>query len=121
MAIVGDVTQVRGRQIISHTFAGLVSGEATDQMVLGGWPELITAYFVWPAGLTAGAARLIVAHDATYTGDWEVYGSDPISAADAVRTIQVPGQGVVALSVRVTTPIVTSPTGGTLSVVIVGS
>ena len=116
MAIVGSVNNRRGQPVLSHIFTGLVSGESADQMQIGSWPELITAYFVWPVGLTAGAAQLIVAHDSTYSGDWDLFGPVPTVVADAVRTIQVPGSGIEYLGIRVTTPIVTSPTGGTLAV-----
>jgi len=120
MAIVGIVETRRGAQVVTHTFTGLVSGDSVDQVSIGGWPEIITAYFAWPAGYVSGAAQLIIAHSAEYTGLWPLFGPVPVAGDDELHTIQVPGNGIEYLGVRVTTPVVTSPVDGSLTVHIFG-
>lgn len=75
----------------------------------------ITYYFVFSAGVSAGALQVETAHDPAYTGTWSPEGT-PIAFGDnAVKHSSITGVAL-ARRVRISTGIV----GGTVSIWAIG-
>lgn len=120
MAAIGQFVHGRA-ETFQATFSPLtLAAKSAEWVPLGGVIDIGAAYFVWPANLTAGAARLVTAHDPAYAGVWEPFGAVPDVVAGGVTTVQISCGGILNLSVEVTAEIAVSSGSPVLTVVFVG-
>lgn len=107
---------VLGRTITKFVSDALTTGDSAE-FVLDGKARIVTAYFTWSAGVSAGVGRLHTAPVAGYTGTWAQFGPASTFSADSTEIVQMSAEGVQVVKAVTETNVV----GGTLTVTIIAS